>query len=129
MSPFSFHFHANFKRVGQHISLFESGVLQEVSFWEDGWATGTLIRFRPDASKELERDFGESGGRTRCWTERCYSLDSELYSVVRYRDSKRDGEWIRPDIKQIEAQLDFESVIEKALNRVFPENEREGGSP
>jgi antitoxin component YwqK of YwqJK toxin-antitoxin module len=52
-------------RVGQHICFWENGVLREVSTWEQGWVTGTLIRFYEDGTRECEKEFGEHGGVTR----------------------------------------------------------------
>src|SRR5689334_4121988 len=76
------------KRIGQHISFWESGPVQELSCWDEGWICGTMIRFREDGSKECEKDYEECGGRTRSWIERCYSMNGEPSFVYIYRNDK-----------------------------------------
>ena len=113
-------FKKNRRRVGQHLSFWESGALQELSYWDDGWVCGTLVRFGEDGTRECEKDYGEHGGRTRSWTERCYSLDGELYSLFVWKNGDIIARWTRPELRKIEEQIGFNKIIQDAVKMVYP---------
>jgi hypothetical protein len=109
------------KRIGQHISFWPNGELQEVSYWDEGWISGTLIVFREDGSKERERDYGEYGGRTRCWIERCYGASGDLWTVEVWKDDKMVAEWISPETREVFDEIDLEKIVDQAVKRVYPD--------
>jgi len=87
------------KRVGLHTCFWENGTLREVGFWQEGWNRGTLIRFREDGSKELERDYGEQGAETRSWTERRYSFgSSRLVVVEQWVNGELASRWVDEEL-------------------------------
>jgi hypothetical protein len=109
------------KRVGQHISFYENGVLQEVSCWDEGWACGTVIWFREDGSKECEKDYGEHGGLTRSWTEKCYSMSGQLHAVRVHRDDKLVAEWVDPESRKLWEAIGADKIVEEAVKMVYPD--------
>lgn len=109
------------KRVGQHMCFYENGVLQELSYWNDGWVTGTAISFREDGSKEMERDFGEAGSRTRDWIERWYGYDGELWRVVVWSRNGVVAEWMSPLLRQIGDDIELDKIVDEAGKQVYPD--------
>jgi hypothetical protein len=114
-------FQSGQKRIGQHISFFENGVLDELSFWDEGWVCGTLIWFREDGSKECEMDYGEYGGRTRCWVERSYGIENDLWKVTVWEANRPHAEWKHPELRKIDAEIDFDKIVNDAVKQVYPD--------
>jgi hypothetical protein len=115
-------FKRNQMRIGQHISFFETGVLHELSYWQDGWVVGTVMSFREDGSKEYERDYGEHGGVTRSWTEKYYSAASgALHSISVYRAEESIAEWMEPESRKLLDSLGIDKVVQDAVRMVYPD--------
>jgi|GEM_PF-4500431 len=114
---------AGLKRIGLHVSFYENGVLQEVSYWNDGWACGTTLWFRDDGSKEYEKDYGEHGGMTRCWTEKYFSISGALGAVRVYRDDKLFAEWLNQETRNVLDQINADQVIQDAVNKLYPDED------
>jgi hypothetical protein len=110
-------------RVGQHMSFYENGVLDEISSWSEGWMHGTVLWFREDGSKEREKDYGEAGGTTQSWTERWYGLDSDLWKVEIYKDGKVVSEWTHPEVREIWKTIDADKIVQDAVRMVYPDVE------
>lgn len=98
------------KRIGQHICFWETGALQEVSYWDEGWVCGTLLRFDEEGSRDCEKEFGEHGGRTRSWTERLYSPSGQLFLVAVWKNDEMIAEWHEPESRRM-----YEEIGDKAL--------------
>ena len=107
-------FGAGRKRHGVHVCFWENGRLREVSFWVDGWNSGTLLSFREDGTKRLERDYGEDGAKSQSWTEKRYGSDSRLIAVEKWEDGKMVSKWlddqITAAIQQAQASLEEEEA-------------------
>ena len=114
------------KRIGQHVCLYPNGVLQEVSYWNDGYACGTVIRFREDGSKESETDYSENGGRTRSWKERSYHIDGTLYAVEVCKDGQVVAEWLDGEVRKILDAIDADGLVDEAVKLVHPEDPAAG---
>lgn len=108
------------RRIGQHISFFVNGVLQEVATWNDGWICGTVLWFRSDGTKEYEKDFGEHGGVTRCWTERCYTLSGGVYATRIYRDGEIVSEQVTPEIHNLMKHINIDAIIQGEVDKLYP---------
>ena len=115
------HFDRRNMRIGQHISFWENGVLQELSFWNEGFACGTITWFREDGSKEVERDFGEYGGRTRSWIERFFSVSGPLSYLCLWKEDVLVAEWTRPDLRELEKEIDLDGIVKEAVRMVYPD--------
>lgn len=109
------------KRIGQHLCFWESGALEELSYWDEGWICGTRIRFREDGSKDEESDFGEHGGRTRAWIDRNYSSDGTLYSIHVYKDDRIVADWLSPEHRAIWKEIGADKIIEDAVRQIYPD--------
>ena len=109
------------KRVGQHISFWENGVLQELSYWDDGWVCGTVIWFTEDGSKECEKDYGEYGGRTRSWIERLYLDGIQPSTIYEWKEGDIVAKWTRPDLREIEREIGFDKIVQDAVRQVYPD--------
>ena len=90
----------NGKELGQHLCYWENGVVAEVSFWDEGFVYGTVLKFREDGSKQAEEDWGEYGGRTKSWTARIYDTNSQLAFVTVRKNDQVIAEWTRPDLRE-----------------------------
>jgi hypothetical protein len=110
------------QRIGQHAAFWENGALQEVSYWDEGWATGTFLVFRDDGSKESERDYGEYGGRSRAWVAKFYSASGQLSSVEVWKSNELIAEWMRPDLRDIADEIELEKGIEDAVKKLYPDD-------
>jgi hypothetical protein len=105
------------KRVGQHICFWENGALQEVSYWTDGWVTGTTLWFREDGSKDCEKDYREHGGITRSWIERRYSIDDRLCRVFVWLDDVTKAEWIEPETRALDEEIGLNDIVDEAVRK------------
>lgn len=106
-------------RIGQHMSFWQSGALQEISYWRDGWVCGTLIFFRSDGTKEFEKDFGETGGKRRFWTKRNFGLDGDLVGINVYKDQVIVAQWDTPEMDQLKEEIGFDEIMKQAVRRAF----------
>jgi hypothetical protein len=105
-------------RIGQHISFWDSGLLREISVWDEGWVCGTLISFYEEGSKQFEKDFGEYGGRIRCWTERSYGFgNGQLMSVTVWKDGHILAEWVNPESRRIWKEIDGDKIVAESFAR------------
>jgi len=95
-------------------------VLQELSVWEDGYATGTVIWFREDGTKDTERDFGVNGGKTRSWAEREYGWDNNIYEITVWRNGEKVYEWLRPDMRKWVEESGLKRRIDKIVKSFYP---------
>jgi hypothetical protein len=119
-------FETGIRRIGQHISFYENGVLQEVSFWDQGWVCGTVLWFRDDGTKEYERDYGEHGGMTRSWTEKYFSNSGDLRSVRVYRDDKLIAECRDSVSRDLWQKIGGDNIVDDAVRMVYADD---GESP
>jgi hypothetical protein len=110
-------------RNGQHLCFWENGVLRELSYWERGWVTGTLIRFYEDGTKECERDYGEHGGVIRSWTEHAFSIRGRLSYINVWKNDEIVARWGRPDLLEIEEEIGVDKLIEEEIKRLYPDEE------
>ena len=116
------HFDRRNKRIGQHISFWENGVLQELSYWVEGYACGTVSWFREDGTKELERDFGEQGGKTRSWIERSFSISGRIYNVEVWTKGKCVAEWVDPETQKLFDEISLDDIVASAVREVYPDD-------
>jgi hypothetical protein len=115
-------FQKNAKRVGQHICFWVNGVLDELSFWKDGWICGTVLWFRDDGSRECEKNYGEVGGKRRTWVERLYGEDSRLFTIFVWKNHEIVSEWTEPELLELEKQVDIDKIIDDAVRQVYPDD-------
>ncbi len=98
------------KRHGVHVCFWENGLLREVSFWVNGWNSGTLLCLREDGTKQLQRDFAETGGKTQGWIEKRYGSNSQLIAVEQWKEGTQISKWlddrIAAAIEEARAPLD-----------------------
>jgi hypothetical protein len=116
-------FKPGLKRIGQHICFWETGALQEVSYWDEGWVCGTLIRFNEDGTKEYEKDYGEYGGRTRSWTEKSYGVvTGELMSVIVWKDDDVIAEWHEPESRRMYEEIGGKALAEEIVDHFMSDD-------
>ncbi len=109
------------KRIGQHICFWENGVLQELSYWDDGWVTGTLLRFNEDGSKDSEKDYGVHGGVTRSWVERWFDLNSNVFNITVWKNDEMVAEWKDPETRRIWDEIGGDQIVERAVDQMDDE--------
>jgi hypothetical protein len=105
------------RRVGQHISFWENGLLEEISYWDDRWPSGTTLWFYNNGTKECEKDYGVYGGRTREWVERHFDEHGTLFMVLVYRNDSIVAEWIEPSVRKDLVDVGSDDIIERALDQ------------
>lgn len=73
------------KRRGVHLGYWENGQLREVAAWKNGFAIGTMLRFRSDGSLEEEYFFGNGGQQPWHYIHRSYDISQGLVGVREVR--------------------------------------------
>lgn len=105
------------KKVGLHLLFWPNGMISELAYWIQGFPVGTMIRFREDGSREMERDYGETGGSVRSWIEKRYGYDNRLISVTETKSGIQISDWVEPTfaamLQEVYAELNSEEESRK----------------
>jgi len=109
-------------RVGQHLSFWENGVLKEISYWDQGYACGTVIWFCEDGSKECEKEYGEHGARIRSWIERTYMKDNGIFSIHVWKADQLIATWTRPELREIVDEVGMDDIAAEAVRELYPDD-------
>ena len=91
-------FERNFCRVGIHQCFWESGTLREHGRWKNGFIVGTLQRFRPNGTLEMEYFFGELSETPWRYIERVYDDAESLIYVSQMKGFEEVNRWTSPDL-------------------------------
>ena len=112
-------------RQGQHLLFWESGILEEVSHWKDGWAVGTLLRYRENGSKEEEIQYGSNGGRLQEYTCWSYRSSNEPLCVKELRNYESAWMWMDPEFASNWESFGGDNRIKELWNEMMGEDEVE----
>lgn len=121
-------FKRNRKRVGQHISFWENGTLECVSFWREGQIVGTMIHFNESGNKTYEVDFGVDGGCSRSFVKRVYGeLSGNLIQTEEWCNGTLIEEWNEFD-SDIELKNAMDKIVSESVQKMKSGN-REAFDP
>jgi hypothetical protein len=113
------YFDKGLKRQGQHLFFWESGALQEVSHWKDGWATGTLIRYHENGAREIEIHYGVDGGRKRKFVEIHFGhLSDDIFSVWEMNAYEIVREWKGAEDARRWKEIEGDKIVEDAVREM-----------
>lgn len=105
-------------RKGLHLAYFENGVLSELSYWKDGWITGTLMQFNEVGERYRQVDYGERGGFNRDYTERTF-IDDTLWTITTYEKDVQKTCWFNKNVPFDPINNSSDSLVLDALEQMM----------
>ena len=110
-------------RVGQHVALWENGIVREISHWVDGYPTGARTTYYEDGERNEEVFYGEHGARRGNIVCRSY-VEDQLNHACRYEGNELVQQFVSQEDLELSDELGVDQMMKDAFEELMEKNLR-----